>query len=66
MQCKVDLLGFSSFERVIGLYTQLLRVLCVDNTEYCGMFRCDANNMADMHLHLVLQRFLRKQETPQD
>jgi hypothetical protein len=58
MQCKVNLLGFSSFERAIGLYTQLLRVLCADNTEYCGMFRRDANNMADMHLHLVLQRFV--------
>jgi len=66
MQCKVNLLGFSSFERAIGLYTQLLRVLCADNTEYCGMFRRDANKMTDMHLHLVLQRFLRKQETPQD
>jgi hypothetical protein len=27
------------------------------------MFRRDENNMADMHLHLVLQRFLRTQET---
>jgi hypothetical protein len=63
MQCKVNLLAFSSFERAIGLYSQLFDVLCADHTEFCGMFRRDENNMADMHLHLVLQRFLRTQET---
>ena len=66
MQCKVNLLGFSSFERAIGLYTRLFDVLCADNTEYCGLFRRDANNMADMHLHLVLERFLPKQEAAQE
>ncbi len=50
----------------IGLYTQLFEVLCAENTEYCGTFRRDANNMADMHLHLVLQRFLGTQAAAQD
>ena len=66
LQCKVDLLGFSSFERAIGLYTHLFDVMCAENTEYCGTFRRDANNMADMHLHLVLQRFLQRPHTAQD
>jgi hypothetical protein len=66
MQCKVNLLGFSSFERAIGLYTQLLEVLCAENSEFCGTFRRDANNMADMYLHLVLQRFLGAQAAAQD
>lgn len=59
MQCKVNLLGFSSFERAIGLYTQLFDVIFfVENTEYCGIFRRDDNNMVDMLLRVVMKRLL--------
>jgi hypothetical protein len=59
MQCRVNVLTFSSFERALALYTNLLD-LCNQKTTYCGMFRRDNNNMVDMHLRLVLQRFLQK------
>lgn len=58
MQCRVNVLTFSSFERALALYTNLLH-LCNNKTKYCGMFRRDNNNMVDMHLRLVMQRFLR-------
>lgn len=59
MQCKVNVLTFSSFERALALYTAVFD-LCNEKTQYCGMFRRDNNNMVDMHLRLVMQRFLQK------
>ena len=59
MQCRVNVLTFSSFERALALYTNLLD-LCNEKTTYCGLFRRDNNSMVDMHLRLVMQRFLQK------
>ena len=60
MQCKVNLLAFSSFERALGLYTRLLEIMIrrPENGEFCATFRRNTSSMADMHLHLVLQRLL--------
>jgi len=58
MQCKVNFLAFSSFERAIGLYTRLLELMISrENSEYCATFRRETSSMADMHLHLALERF---------
>jgi len=62
MQCKVNFLAFSSFERALGLYTRLLDLMIhhpnKDNGEFCATFRRSTSSMADMHLHLVMQRLL--------
>ena len=62
MQCKVNFLAFSSFERALGLYTRLLDLMIhhpnKENGEFCATFRRSTSSMADMHLHLVLQRLL--------
>ena len=62
MQCKVNFLAFSSFERALGLYTRLLDLMMhhpnKENGEFCATFRRSTSSMADMHLHLVLQRLL--------
>jgi len=64
LQCKVTLLGFSSFQRAAGLYTPLLDLLLSnkneENNEYCCLVRRETSSMVDMHLHLVLQCFLRR------
>ena len=64
LQCKVTLLGFSSFERALGLYPTLLNMLLSDvdgeRNEYCCLFRRETSSMIDMHLHLVMQCFLRR------
>jgi hypothetical protein len=67
LQCKVTLLGFSSFERAVGIYTALLDMLLSDHdaekNEYCCLFRRESSSMVDMHLRLVLDCFLcRRQE----
>jgi len=66
LQCKVTLLGFSSFERAVGIYTGLLHMLLshpeAEKNEYCCLFRRETSSMVDMHLHLVLQCFLRQRE----
>jgi hypothetical protein len=66
LQCKVTLLGFSSFERAVGLYTALfdimLRKPAAEGNDYCGLFRRESSSMVDMHLYLVLQCFVRRQE----
>jgi hypothetical protein len=67
LQCKVTLLGFSSFERAVGIYTGLLDMLLshhdADKSEYCCLFRRESSSMVDMHLRLVLDCFLcRRQE----
>ena len=66
LQCKVTLLGFSSFERAVGLYGKLLEILLphgdVDGTEFCCLFRRETSSMVDMHLHLVLACFVQRQE----
>ena len=59
MHCRVNMLTFSSFERALALYTSLFD-LCNEKNQYCGIFRRDNNNMVDMHLRLVMQRFLQK------
>jgi hypothetical protein len=64
LQCKVNLLTFSSFERAIALYSSLFEIMLppeLDTTAFCAMFRCDTNNMVDMHLRLVLNHFLCKE-----
>ena len=65
LQCKVNLLGFSSFERAVGVYTPLLDILLpnLDRTssEYCCLFRRESSSMVDMHLYLVLQCFVKRQ-----
>ena len=65
MQCKVNLMPFTSFERAIGLYTKLLNILLhqpnTQNTEFCATFRRHTSSMVDMHLHLVLKCFLDKE-----
>ena len=62
MQCKVTLLPFSSFERAVGTYAKLLHILLdqpkTDNTEFCATFRRETSSMSDMHLRLVLLRFM--------
>jgi hypothetical protein len=62
----VTLLGFSSFERAAGLYSTLFDILLAheepDSKEYCGLFRRETSSMVDMHLRLVLQRFLPRRE----
>lgn len=62
MQCKVNFLAFSSFERAIGLYASLLEILVPNkqNGEFCATFRRETSSMADMHLYLVLQQVLHK------
>lgn len=64
LQCKVTLLGFSSFERALGLYTTLCDLLLTpkgeEDNEYCCLFRRETNSITDMYLHLVLQCFLRR------
>ena len=64
LQCKVTLLGFSSFERALGLYPTLLNMLLSEadgeRNEYCCLFRRETSSMVDMHLHLVMQCFLRR------
>jgi hypothetical protein len=64
LQCKVTLLGFSSFERALGLYTSLFDLLLTrkddKNNEYCCLFRRETSSITDMYLHLVLQCFLRR------
>lgn len=64
MQCKVNLLEFSSFERAVGIYTKLLQILVhqpkTENIEFCATFRRETSSMSDMHLHLVLQRFMHR------
>ena len=64
LQCKVTLLGFSSFERAVGLYPALLNMLLSEvdgeRNEYCCLFRRETSSMVDMHLHLVMQCFLRR------
>ena len=55
MQCRVNVLIFSSFERALALYTNLFD-LCTGS--FSAIFRRDNSNMVDMHLRLVLQRFL--------
>ena len=62
MQCKVNFLAFSSFERAIGLYASLLEILIPNkqNGEFCATFRRETSSMADMHLYLVLQQVLHK------
>ena len=66
LQCKVTLLGFSSFERAVGLYTRLFDVLLShaeeERSEYCCLFRRQNNSTVDMHLHLVLQCFLARRD----
>jgi len=59
MQCRVNILTFSSFERALALYTSLFD-LFKDKTEYCAVFRRENSNMVDMHLRLVMQRFLHR------
>jgi hypothetical protein len=67
MQCKVNFLAFSSFERAIGLYTRLLELMISkENSEYCATFRRETSSMADMHLRVVLQCFLGQQDAIQD
>jgi hypothetical protein len=59
MQCKVNFLAFSSFERAIGVYPRLLEIM-IDNKErgeFCATFRRETSSMADMHLHLAMERF---------
>jgi len=64
LQCEVTLLGFSSFERAVGLYGPLLDILVPhdddESKQYCCLFRRETSSMVDMHLHLVLQRFLQQ------
>ena len=64
LQCKVTLLGFSSFQRAVGLYGTLLDILLTredpESNEYCCLFRRETSSMVDMHLHLVLQCFLHR------
>ena len=64
LQCKVTLLGFSSFERAVGLYTALFDLLLSqpehESKQYCGLFRRETSSMVDMHLRLVLQCFLQR------
>jgi hypothetical protein len=60
MQCKVNFLAFSSFERAVGLYTGLLEMMIHQHGEFCATFRRETSSMADMHLHVVLQRVLHK------
>ena len=64
MQCKVNFLPFSSFERAVGIYTKLLHILVdrpkTENMEFCATFRRETSSMPDMHLHLVLERFMHK------
>ena len=66
LQCKVTLLGFSSFERAVGLYSSLFDILLShpddESNEYCGLFRRESSSMVDMHLHLVLQCFLPRRD----
>lgn len=60
MQCKVNFLAFSSFERALGLYTRLLEIMIdqpnKESGEFCATFRRETSSMADMHLHLALER----------
>jgi hypothetical protein len=64
MQCKVNLMPFSSFERAVGIYTKMLEILVhqpkTGDLHFCATFRRETSSMPDMHLHLVLQRFLNK------
>ena len=64
LQCKVTLMGFSSFERALGLYTTLFELLLArkddENNEYCCLFRRETSSLTDMYLHLALQCFLRR------
>jgi len=61
MQCKVNFLAFSSFERAVGVYTKLLEIMIdqpnKESGQYCATFRRETSSMADMHLHLALERF---------
>lgn len=57
MQCRVNVLSFSSFERALALYTRLFD-LCNKKTEFSAIFRRENSNMVDMHLRLVMQRFM--------
>jgi len=70
LQCEVTLLGFSSFERAAGLYGPLLDILVPhadeESKQYCCLFRRETSSMVDMHLHLVLQCFVRRQEQMTD
>jgi hypothetical protein len=69
LQCKVNVLTFSSFERAIALYTSLYEILIpntTDTTSFCAMFRRDTNNMVDMHLRLSLAHFLCKENAPHE
>jgi hypothetical protein len=70
MQCKVNLMPFTSFERAIGLYTKLLNILIhqpkTQNTEFCGAFRRHTSSMKDMHLYLILNCFLDKERHAED
>lgn len=70
MQCKVNLMPFSSFERAIGLYTKLLDILIhqpnTQNTEFCGIFRRQTSSMVDMHLDLILKCFLDNEKRVED
>jgi hypothetical protein len=70
LQCKVTLLGFTSFQRAVGLYGTLLDILLAhpdpDANEYCCLFRRETSSMVDMHLHLVLQCFLRRRQEVTD
>ena len=65
MQCRVNVLTFSSFERALALYPTIFD-LCNEKTKYCSMFRRDNGSMVDMHLRLVMQRFLQKGTAPED
>jgi hypothetical protein len=66
LQCEVTLLGFSSFERAVGLYSALLDILLPhgdeESKEYCCLFRRETSSMVDMHLRLVLDCFLSRRE----
>jgi hypothetical protein len=70
MQCKVNLMSFTSFERAIGIYTKLLNILIhqpkTQNTEFCGAFRRHTSSMVDMHLYLILNCFLDKERHVED
>lgn len=61
MQCKVNFLAFSPFERAIGLYTKLFEIIIhqpnKQNGEFCATFRRETSSMTDMHLHLALERY---------
>lgn len=63
LQCKITLLGFSSFERALGLYSTLLDVLLdTDKNQFCCLFRRETSSMVDMYLHLVMHCFLRRRQ----